>query len=50
MLVWHDAGLPSPLRGGVGGGGPSVDHRTTPTLGPSPQGGGGVAALPLSNF
>jgi glycyl-tRNA synthetase beta chain len=23
--------LPSPLRGGVGGGGPSADHRTTPT-------------------
>src|SRR5262249_55274726 len=23
--------LPSPLWGGVGGGGPSADHRTTPT-------------------
>src|SRR3954451_4654658 len=23
--------LPSPLRGGVGGGGPAEDHRTTPT-------------------
>src|SRR5262249_24954485 len=36
--------LPSPLWGGVGGGGPSADHRTTPHPGasrrPSPQGGG----------
>src|SRR5690606_3164843 len=31
---------PSPLRGGIEGGGPSVDHSTTPTPGPSPQGGG----------
>jgi hypothetical protein len=31
---------PSPLRGGVGGGGPSVDHITAPTLNPSPRGGG----------
>src|SRR5262249_18554617 len=28
----HKLGLlPSPLWGGVGGGGPSADHRTTPT-------------------
>ena len=31
---------PSPLRGGAGGGGPSAIIRTTPTLDPSPQGGG----------
>jgi hypothetical protein len=30
---WRSAlgAFPSPLWGGVGGGGPSVDHRTTPT-------------------
>jgi hypothetical protein len=32
--------LPSPLRGGAGGGGLSVDLQTTPSLDPSPQGGG----------
>src|SRR5215472_17775446 len=33
LLASHRAlgALPSPLWGGVGGGGPSADHRTTPT-------------------
>src|SRR6185369_18008747 len=32
FVVTKSAGaLPSPLRGGVGGGGPDEDHRTTPT-------------------
>src|SRR3954447_16141696 len=32
FVVTKSAGaLPSPLRGGVGGGGPSEDHRSTPT-------------------
>jgi hypothetical protein len=41
--------LPSPLRGGVGGGGPSVIHRATPTLNPSPQGGGRPIVLVASS-
>jgi hypothetical protein len=31
--------LPSPLWGGVGGGGPSMTHRATPLPIPPPQGG-----------
>ena len=34
------AQLPSPLRGGAGGWGSIGDRRTTPSLDPSPQGGG----------
>ena len=35
-----DFSLPAPLRVGGVGEGPSVVTRTTPTLDPSPQGGG----------
>jgi hypothetical protein len=40
MSSTHPPPPPSPLRGGAGGGGPSAARRTTPTLIPSPQGGG----------
>ncbi|KRA56039.1 cobaltochelatase subunit CobN [Devosia sp. Root635] len=40
---------PSPLRGGTEGGGPSVNHGTTPTPDPSPQGGGEAKPLAFSN-
>src|SRR6266540_6508480 len=38
--------LPSPLRGGVGGGGPSANHRTTPTPAQRSQACAGCASLP----
>ena len=36
----HSPALPSPLRGGAGGGGSRSDARVHPTPNPSPQGGG----------
>src|SRR5215467_8600195 len=38
--------LPSPLWGGVGGGGPSADHRPTPTPAQRSQACAGCASLP----
>src|SRR6266540_220099 len=38
--------LPSPLWGGVGGGGPSADHRTTPTPAQRRQACAACASLP----